>query len=166
MPNAKRHIPEGHRTVTPHLVVKNGLEAIAYYQKAFGAELRAHAPGATPESTMHAELRIGDSAVFLTDMVGGPSQVRPPSPATGTTTLIHLFVPDADALFDRAIAAGATPVMPPADMMWGDRYGQLCDPFGHVWAVATHKEDVSPAELQKRTQAFFAQMAGGGDARR
>jgi len=160
MSKAKHHIPEGQRSVTPYLVVENALETIAFYQKAFGAELRVRAPGATPESTMHAELRIGDSAVFLTDMVGGPAAVRPPSTA-GTTVVIHLFVPDTDAVFAQALAAGATALMPPMDMMWGDRYCQVVDPFGHAWGLATHKEDVSLEEIERRSKAFFAQMGAG-----
>jgi PhnB protein len=151
MSQAKHYLPEGLRTVTPHLVVRNGLEAIAFYKNAFAAELRNHAPGPTPGSTMHAELRIGDSAVFVMD---SPT----PSSTIGTTTLIHLFVPNADTAFKQAVAAGATVAMPLMDMFWGDRYGQVADPFGHVWALATHKEDVSPDEIERRAQAFYAQM--------
>jgi uncharacterized glyoxalase superfamily protein PhnB len=146
------------RTVTPHLVVRNGLEAIAFYKKAFGAELKAHAPGPAPGSTMHAEIRIGDSSVFLMEMMG-PTPATPPTSASGTTSLVHLFVPDVDAVFAKAVAAGATVVMPLSDMFWGDRYGQIVDPFGHVWALATHQEDLSPEEIERRSKAFFAQMA-------
>jgi uncharacterized glyoxalase superfamily protein PhnB len=165
MSKAEHYIPEGHRSITPHLAVRSGLEAIAFYQKAFGAELRGRAEGATPQSTMHAELRIGDSAVFLTDMTG-PTPVKAPGAGGAPTVVIHLFVPDADTVFARAQEAGAKVVMPLSDMMWGDRYGQLQDPFGHVWSLATHKEDVSAEELQKRSKSFFAQMAEAGASQR
>jgi PhnB protein len=157
MPAAKHHIPEGHRSLTPHLIVDNGLDAIAFYQKAFGAELRSHAPAERPGSTMHAELRIGDSALFLTDMIG-PVPVRPPSAGGAATAMMHVFVADCDAVFNRAVAAGAKVVMPPSDMFWGDRYGQVADPFGHVWSIATHKEDVTPEEMQTRAQTFWTQQ--------
>jgi PhnB protein len=158
MSKAKNYIPEGHRAVTAHLSVSNGLAAIAFYEKAFGAKLVSRSPGPNPETTMHAEIRIADSAVFLMDMPG-PGTVRPPTSAGGTSVVLHLFVPDADAVYNRALAAGGTSVMPPMDMFWGDRYGQVADPFGHVWAVATHKEDLSEAELESRAKAFYAQMA-------
>ncbi len=159
MAKAKSPIPEGMRTVTPHLAVTNALDAVAFYKKAFGAELKSHAPGTTPRSTMHAEIRIGDSSVFLADMVGqGP--VKPPTRDSGATCLIHLFVPNADAVFAAAVAAGATVVMPLSDMFWGDRYGQITDPFGHVWSIATHLEDLTPEEVDRRAKAFFAQMKG------
>jgi uncharacterized glyoxalase superfamily protein PhnB len=158
MPKAKHPIPEGMRTVTPHLVLRNGLEAIAFYKKVFGAELKTHAAGPTPGSTMHAEIRIGDSSVFLMEMLG-PPPVKPPASTSGTTSLVHLFVPNVDAVFAQAVAAGATVVMPLSDMFWGDRYGQILDPFGHVWALATHQEDLSPEEIERRSKAFFAQMA-------
>lgn len=157
MAKAKRPIPEGMRTVTPHLPMQNALEAIAFYKKAFGAELKSHAPGTTPGSTMHAEIRIGDSSVFLADMLGaGP--VKAPSSAGGATCMMHLYVPNADATFANAVAAGAKVVMPLADMFWGDRYGQITDPFGHVWSIATHVEDLTPQEIDQRAKAFFAQM--------
>ncbi len=159
MAKAKSYLPERHHSVTPHLLVSNAVEAIAFYKKAFGAALEAQVPGPTPGSTLHAEIRIGDSAVFLMDLPG-PAAVKSPTAAGTTTAVIHLFVPNVDAVVNQAVAAGAKVLMPVADMMWGDRYGQIQDPFGHVWALATHQEDVSPAELEVRTKAFFEQMGG------
>jgi PhnB protein len=158
MPRANSHLPSGLRTVTPALSVKNASEAITFYGKAFGAQLRSHAAGPTPGSTIHAEIGIGDSVLMLADEMPG-SPVRAPTTAGGSTVSINLFVPDCDALFQRAVAAGARPLMPPADMFWGDRYSQVIDPFGHVWAIATHQEDVSSDEMEQRTKAFFEEMA-------
>jgi uncharacterized glyoxalase superfamily protein PhnB len=157
MPSAKHYMPEGYRSVTPHLVVKNGLEAIRFYERAFGAELKTHAPGPTPGSTMHAELVIGDSFVFLMDSPAPELAPRsPPPPAI----VLHMWVPDVDATFARAIAAGATEVMAPADQFWGDRYGQVRDPHGLIWAIATQKEQLTMDEIQTRAKEFFAPMGG------
>ena len=161
MSQSKSYLPEGQRSVTPHLLVSNGLEAIAFYEKAFGAELRYRVPGPTPGSTLHAEIRIGDSAVYLMDM-SGPARVKAPGTGSVNAGLTHVFVPDCDAVVNRAVAAGAKIVMPVSDQMWGDRYGQIEDPFGQIWSVATHKEDVSADELERRTKTFFAQMSGQG----
>jgi hypothetical protein len=88
-----------------------------------------------------------------------PTPVKSPAIPSGTTSLVHLFLPNVDAVFAQAVAAGATVVMPLSDMFWGDRYGQIVDPFGQVWALATHQEDLSPDEIERRSKAFFAQMA-------
>lgn len=150
-------IPEGMHTLTAHLVIRGAAKAIEFYQKAFGAQSRGiHT---TPDGrVMHAELKIGDSVVMLADeFPGAPCQS--PHTVNGTTTVMHIYADDVDAWFNRAVAAGASVVMPVMDMFWGDRYGQVKDPFGHVWSIATHKEDVSPAEMEKRANAFFAEMA-------
>jgi len=107
---------------------------------------------------MHAELKIGDSIFFLADEMP-MSSVKSPAATGSTTVMINLFVPDCDALFKQATAAGAAALTPPADMFWGDRYSQVRDPFGHVWSLATRKEDLSPEEIQARAGAFFAEMA-------
>lgn len=151
-------IPDGCHTITPHLVIKGAAEAIEFYKQALGAEEVCIMPFPGPNGQMsigHAELRIGDSLLFLADEfpdhgVTGPSGGK--SPVT-----IHLYVPDVDAVYNRAIEAGATVAMPPADMFWGDRYGKFVDPFGHHWAVATHTEDVTPEQMQERMAAMFGE---------
>jgi uncharacterized glyoxalase superfamily protein PhnB len=104
---------------------------------------------------MHADLKIGDSVVFLADEFPG-SGLKAPKSLGGTAVLLNIYVADADALFARAVKAGAKPTMPPADMFWGDRYSQVEDPFGHAWAIATHKEDLTPEEMNKRATESFA----------
>jgi PhnB protein len=142
-------VPEGYHTVTPFLNVKHCAEAIAFYQKAFGAEekMRMAAPGGGP--IIHAEIQIGDSRIMVSEATD-----RLP-----THSSIFLYVNDCDAVWNRAVAAGATVVAPLADMFWGDRFGTLEDRFGNNWSIATHKEDVSPAEMQKRSAEAMAQMA-------
>jgi len=152
-------IPAGYRSVTPSLVIKGAAEAIDFYKRAFGAEevYRFNYPG--PDGAMqvaHAEIRIGDSLIFLGDEAPAHGAVAPTGPSPVT---IHLCVTDADASFNRAVEAGATVRMPLENMFWGDRYGTLTDPFGHHWAIAEHVEDVSPEEMQKRLDA----MCGGGE---
>ena len=153
-------IPEGFRTLTPSLVVRDGKRAIEFYKKAFGAEevLRMETPGG--KGIAHAELRIGDSRFFVNDEFPGAGCVSPET-LKGTTQVVHIYVQDVDAAFGRAVAAGATVRMPVADMFWGDRFGKLADPFGHEWSLATHKEDVTPEECAERAKAFFAQMPKG-----
>jgi PhnB protein len=140
-------IPDGYRTVTPFLSVNGASEAIDFYKKAFGAEERSRMPG--PDGKLlHAELKIGDSLVMLSDaMMGHP-----------LTAGIHLYVADADAAWARATGAGATVLMPIADMFWGDRYGVLADKWGNKWSIATHKEDFSPAEMGKRAAEAMKNM--------
>ena len=159
MGTAKSYLPEGVRSITPHLTVKNSVEAIDFYGKAFGARVRSHAPGPAPGSTMHADLQIGDSVLYLADEMP-MSATKAPGPG-GSTVAMTLFVSDCDAVYKSAVDAGARSLMPPADMFWGDRYSQVTDPFGHVWAIATHKEDVSPEEMERRAQEFFARFAAG-----
>ena len=135
-------IPEGMRSVTPHLVCAGAAAAIDFYKKAFGAEEVTRLPG--PDGKlMHAQIRIGDSAVMLVDenlQYGMPG----PKSLKGTPVTIHLYVEDVDTFTARAVKAGAKMTMPPADMFWGDRYGVLEDPFGHKWSVATHVRDIPP----------------------
>lgn len=165
MSRAKSHLPEGIRTVTPTLVFKSTREAIDWYQKAFSAQVVSVAPGPAPGSIVHAHIRIGDSAIYMADVMPG-SPVQPPSAAGNASASITLFVPDADALYDQALKAGAEVLMPIADMFWGDRYATLKDPFGCVWAIATHKEDLSAQELDQRTRDFFASAAAGANRSR
>jgi len=153
MPNKVRPIPEGHRTVTPYLAIKNAAEALEFYRKAFGASERYRLM--MPDGRVgHAEIGLGDSIVMLSDEFpefGG----KAPDALGGSPVSMHLYVEDVDAFFKKAVAAGASVRKPVMDQFYGDRSGQLADPFGHLWWVATHKEDVAPEEMQKRVQAMF-----------
>ena len=147
-------IPEGFHTVTPHLVVSPCKEAIEFYEKAFGAELGITMPG-PGGMLMHAEIRIGDSAIMLADEFPDMGAIGPKK-IGGSPVTIHLYVKDVDAVMAQAQAAGAQVAMPAMDMFWGDRYGKLIDPFGHHWSVATHTKDMTPEEMEKAQQQFFA----------
>ena len=148
-----KHIPEGFHTTTPSIVVNNSKDAIEFYKKAFDAREIYQMP--TPDGkTMHAMIQIGDSFVMMSDEF---PQMGALSPTTvgGTSTTIHLYVEDADKIYAKAIESGATPAMPIMDAFWGDRYGSVIDPFGHLWAIATHKVDMSPEEMQKAAKEFM-----------
>jgi PhnB protein len=156
MSPAAKPIPEGMHTVTPHLVVNGAAKAIDFYKRAFGAQELGRHP--TPDGRiMHAGIKIGDSHVFLADEFPEMSGDRAPS--NGSSVVLHLYVPDVDAAFNQAVSAGAKVKMPLANMFWGDRYGQLIDPFGHHWSLATHVEDVTPEEMRRRAEAMFSQPA-------
>jgi PhnB protein len=144
-------IPEGFHTVTAHLTVKGAGGAIEYYKKAFGAEELFRMPG--PNGTiMHSEIRIGDSTIMVNDEFPEHG-ARGPASIGGSPVTLHLYVPDVDAVFDRAVKAGAKVLMPVTDMFWGDRYGQVEDPYGHRWSVATHTEDLTPEETMARAKS-------------
>ncbi len=145
-------IPDGMRTVTPHLVCAGAAEAIEFYKTAFGAVETGRIPGPNGK-LIHAAIRIGDSAVMLVDEFPDFGSVGPKA-LKGTPVVIHLYVEDADAFAARAAAAGAKITMPVADMFWGDRYGQLEDPFGHRWSIGTHVRDVAPDEMRQAMQAM------------
>jgi PhnB protein len=151
-------IPEGTHTVTPHLCVKGAAEAIDFYKKAFNAEEVCRVPSPDGSVLVHAAVKIGDSLVFLYDEMPAFGALGPKA-IGGTAVRLHLYVEDVDSSFEQAVAAGAEVSMPLADQPWGDRYGALTDPFGHSWAVATHKEDVSPEEVSRRFQAACAANA-------
>jgi uncharacterized glyoxalase superfamily protein PhnB len=145
LPNTVKPVEDGMHTITPHLVCAGAAEAIAFYQRAFGAEevMRLPGPGG---KLAHASVRIGDSMLMLMDEfpdwdASGPAALG------GTPVTIHLSLPDVDRAFERAVAAGAIARMAPADMFWGDRYGVVEDPFGHRWSMATHIRDVAPEEM-------------------
>jgi uncharacterized glyoxalase superfamily protein PhnB len=149
--------------VTPDLAIKGATRAIDFYKKVFGAQEITRAPGPDGRSILHAELRIGDAPVFLADVFPDMAPqdrgaVRGTEGAQHSRVVPTVYVKDADAVFDRAVKAGAEIVMPLADAFWGDRYGQVRDRYGHIWAIATHKEDLTPEEVQKRSAAFFASM--------
>jgi len=151
-------VQEGMHTITPHLVVRGGAKAIEFYQKAFGAEVKGvhHTPDG---KVMHAELKVGDSMVMLADEFPGMGSCTSPQTLGGTSVTLNLYTDNVDRLFDQAVAAGATVMMPLANQFWGDRYGQVKDPFGHIWALGQHVEDVAPEEMERRGRELFAQMA-------
>jgi uncharacterized glyoxalase superfamily protein PhnB len=150
-------VPDGFHTVTPHLVVRGARQALDFYQKAFGAEIGRVSPMPGSDRLMHATFRIGDSNLMLADDfcdANGSPAVAGKSPVT-----IHLYLDDVDAIFNRAVAAGATVTMPLWDAFWGDRYGQLVDPFGQSWSLATHIADPTPQQMEEAMNAFFAAQA-------
>jgi len=153
MASPVKPIPEGYHTATPYLVVNGAARAIAFYKKAFGAQELFRMDG--PDGKIgHAEIKIGDSPIMLSDeMMGNKS----PQSLGGSPGGIFLYVEDVDAEFDRAISAGAKEEMRPADMFWGDRFAKLTDPFGHSWSLATHIEDVAPQEMEKRSRDWRSQ---------
>ena len=154
---AAKPIPEGYHSVTPYLTVDDAAAAIEYYTKVFGAKESVRMDG--PDGKIgHAELEIGDSVVMLADPTPS-SSARPPSELGGTTSVIFMFVEDVDTTVLRAVDAGGTLTRPVEDMFWGDRTGQVVDPFGHQWMIATHVEDVPPAEMDERAKAAMAAMS-------
>jgi PhnB protein len=146
-------IPDGYHTATPYLIITNAAQAIEFYKEAFGAtELMRLA---TPDGKlMHAEIKIGDSPIMLCDECPDWNALSPQT-IGGTTVSIVLYVDDVDAVVNRAVATGATVLMPVEDQFWGDRMGTVVDPYGHKWSIATHTEDVSPEEIDKRAKALF-----------
>ena len=154
MSDATKPIPDGMHSLTPHLTCAGAAEAIAFYTRAFGAVELSRLPG--PDGKlMHAMLRIGDSTLMLVDENRQWGMLGPKS-LNGSPVTIHLYVHDVDATVGQAVAAGAKVTMPVADMFWGDRYGQLEDPFGHRWSVATHTRDTTLQEMQEA----MAKMGG------
>jgi PhnB protein len=155
---AVKSIPDGYHSETPYLIVRGGARAIDFYTKAFGAQelFRMEAPGGT---LGHAEIQIGDSRVMLADEhpeMGAKS----PEAIGGSPVHLMIYVDDCDAVFNRAIAEGATEMRPLRDEFYGDRTGNLIDPFGHCWTISTHTEDVSPEELERRAAAYAKDKAG------
>jgi PhnB protein len=159
MAKAKKAVPEGHHTVTPQLTLDNAAQAIDWYKKALGAEETARAVG--PDGKiMHAEIRIGDSLIMLNDEMGGGKSAK----ATGgSPASLWVYVENCDALFNRAVAAGARvapgPMGQMADQFWGDRSGTFTDPHGYQWTIATRKEELTPEEMKQRADEFFKHFA-------
>ena len=149
---AVQAIPDGYYSLTPYVVCRGAAKAIEFYIKAFGAQETVRMPG-PHGSIAHAEVKIGNSMLMLADENKERGQLSPDS-IGGSPCSIMFYADDVDEVFKRAVAAGAKTEMPPADMFWGDRMGNIVDPFGHKWAIATHKEDVSPAEMEKRMSAM------------
>jgi PhnB protein len=155
MPGKVKSIPAGYHTATPCLTVNGAARAIEFYKKAFGAtELMRFAHG---DKIGHAELQIGDSKIMISDEFPEMG-ARSPQSIGGSPTAIYLYVDNVDAVTDRALTQGAKAVRPVEDKFYGDRSGSLQDPFGHLWHVATHKEDVPEGELKKRAEAFMKQQ--------
>ena len=151
-------IPEGFAGATPYLICTGGAEAIEFYQKAFGAEVRMRLDG--PEGkVMHAELQIGDAIIMLADEFPEMG-FKSPTTLGGSPVGILIYVEDVSARFDRALEAGATLLKPLADQFYGDRSGTIQDPFGHTWTLATHIEDLSPEEIDKRFAGQMQQEGG------
>jgi PhnB protein len=154
---ATQPIPEGYHTVTPYLAVEDATEAIEYYTKAFDAKERVRME--TPDGKVgHAELEIGDSLVMLSDPFPQAS-TKPPNELGGTSVSVFMYVENVDAVVKQAVDAGAMVTMEVADQFWGDRFGSVKDPFGHLWSIATHVEDVPPEEMAERAKAAMAAMS-------
>jgi len=153
MANKVKAVPDGYHTVTPYLTIRNAAAALAFYKKAFGADelFRVAAPDG---KVGHAEIRIGDSSIMLSDEFPEMGAQSPES-LGGSPVMIHLYVENVDALVERAVNAGGKLERPVADQFYGDRGGMVTDPFGHKWWIATHVEDVPPDELERRAAAMF-----------
>jgi len=155
MANPVKAVPECSPTITPSLTCKGAARAIDFYKQVFGAKesMRMEGPGG---SIGHAELTIGNSKIMVNDEFPG----RAVAPAGCTSHYLYVYFADCDAVFNRAVAAGAKVTMPLADQFWGDRYGAITDPFGHNWGIASHMEDVAPEEMDRRAKEFMAKMSG------
>jgi uncharacterized glyoxalase superfamily protein PhnB len=154
MPSKTPDIPEGFHTITPHITLRNCAQAIDFYKNAFGAEELGRS--LTPDGKiMHAAIRIGNSLMMMNDEFPGMGRSSAET-LGGTNITLHIQTEDVDRLFDRAVKAGAKPTMPVADQFWGDRYGQVVDPFGQSWSLATRVEQLTPEEVEARAKAFFA----------
>ncbi len=147
-------IPQGRHTITPNLVFRDCAKAIEFYKRALGAQEMTRMPAPDGKSVWHAELRIGDSTIFMNDEMPGMSGSAP-TPDAPVPVTMWLYVEDCDAAFRRAIGAGAKSTMEPADMFWGDRCAGVADPFGYVWSFATHQKDMTAEEV-RRAGADFA----------
>lgn len=151
-------IPKGYHTVTPGLAVRNAAQAIEFYKKAFGAKEKMRMNGPDGKTIMHAEIQIGNSHIMLGEEMPEMNHLSPQS-LNGSPVNLYIYVKDADKVFNQAVKAGATVTMPVMDAFWGDRNGQVTDPFGHKWGIATRKRNVSPKEMKKAAQEWFAQQA-------
>ena len=156
MATAGKAIPAGYHAVTPSLTVKDSLKAIEFYKKAFGAKVLDVFPALDGRGTMHAAMQIGDSIVMMGDEMpqGGCKSAE----SLGASPVsLYVYVPNVDAVFTQAVAAGAVATMPVAEMFWGDRAGNVKDPFGYSWMIATHTRDLTKDEVRQGAEAFFAQ---------
>ncbi len=154
-------IPDGFHNVNVHLIVPDGNAAIDFYKQAFGAEEVCRIPG-PGGMLMHGEVRIGDSTIMIATHNPQMQGMGTPESLGGATASINLYTTDADALYNRAVKAGATPLMPVQDMFWGDRFGMVTDPFGHKWEIATHVKDLTPEEVAEAAAKAFGDGNCGG----
>jgi uncharacterized glyoxalase superfamily protein PhnB len=161
MSKSVQPIPTGHEHVIPHLVCDPCSEAIEFYKKAFGAEEVHRVPAPDGNRIMHAAIRVGNDFIFLADDFPEFCGDKRQSPAAleGTPVTMHRYVENCDAAVERALKAGAKPLMPVGDAFWGDRYGVVIDPFGHQWAFATHIKDLTPDEIQTAMKQAFAKQS-------
>ena len=150
-------VPEGYHTLTPFLTVRDAARAIEFYKQAFGAEVRGGVAKGPDGKVMHAELKIGDSVIMLSDEFPEFGALSPQS-SGGAGMGLHIYVDGVDAAFDRAVKAGAQVEMPVGDQFWGDRYGKLKDPFGHKWSIATHIKDMSDDEMKRSMDEAMEKM--------
>ena len=152
-------IPENFTSITPHIILDGGMDALEFYKDAFGAEVTTCMPG--PDNMlMHAELKIGNAMVMVGSNQWGEQGPKAPNELGSCSCFIHLFVEDTDKAFEKACQAGAEVVMPPADMFWGDRYSQVKDPSGHIWSISTHQEDLTDQEIAERGEQWMQEMEG------
>jgi PhnB protein len=156
MPTKVRARPDQYHTMTPSITVKGADKAIEWYTKVFDAKPISRSPTPDGKGVWHAEIRIGDSVLMLNDEMPDQGAIAPTGGETYAS--IHVYLEDVDGVFKRAVAAGAKPRMPPMDMFWGDRYAQVIDPFGHVWGLATHMEDVPNDQMEARGREWAAKM--------
>ena len=154
---AVKPIPEGYHTLTPFLTVRDATRAIEFYKQAFGAVQNGNVAKGPDGKVMHAELKIGDSMIMLSDEFPHAGALSPESGGASSMGL-HIYLDNVDAAFDRAVKAGAHVEMPVADQFWGDRYGKLKDPFGYNWSIATHTKDLSMDEMQRSMEDAMAKM--------
>jgi len=155
-------IPSGYEGMIPYLIVPNSIEAMEVYSAAFDATCILRLPGPDGSSTMHAEMKIFNSVLMMTDE--NPAFCsNSPRTLGGTPMSIHIYVEDVDSAFQKAIDAGFTPIMPLMDAFWGDRFGKLQDPFGHQWSLASHKVDMTEEEVKAAGEAFMESMNSSED---
>jgi PhnB protein len=159
-PSVTNPMPPGYHTLTPSVVFKDCKKAIEFYKKVFGAKVVDEMPGPDGRGTMHASVQIGDSMLMMGDESPGQDCKSAETLGNSPVTLC-IYVPNVDEVFKRALANGAKQVMPVADMFWGDRAGNVKDPFGNGWMIATHQRDPSKEEIQKGAKEFFAKMGKG-----
>ena len=155
-----KSIPEGYHAVTPSFTFKDSKNAIEFYKKAFSAKVLDLMLDPSGQRTMHATIQIGNSIVMMGDEMSDAENCAKSAETLGSSPIsLYFYVPDADATFKQAVAAGGMATMPMADMFWGDRCGSLKDPFGYSWMIATHKQDLTNEQIKKGAESFFANMA-------
>jgi len=157
MSNPVSPVPRGFHTLTPHIVVRNARQAADFYHAAFGADIMGFSVGPDGK-VMHAQVRIGDSFLMFSDEFPEWGSPSPSTTQADTCVRLHLYVEDVDRVFQSAIAAGAEVLMPVSTQFWGDRYGQLRDPFGHRWSIATHVKDLSEEEMRSAAEQAMTRM--------